>query len=149
MKAAVLTSPGPITTFPLHVEDVPTPAPKPGHVLLKVLACGVCRTDLHIVEGELSPRNPRIIPGHQIVGEIVAGDTETRGTGGSPVQVERSSTSSPPTDIILRPGSRVGVSWLGGTDGTCAYCRRTMENLCDFPPFTRHPPPPAHPPPPP
>src|SRR5262249_40278790 len=133
MKAAVLTSPGPITTFPLHVEDVPTPAPKPGHVLLKVLACGVCRTDLHIVEGELAPRNPRIIPGHQIVGEVVAGDfdssTDHAGTGGPAGQIERSSTE------LLRPGSRVGVSWLGGTDGTCFFCRRNMENLCDFPQF--------------
>ena len=115
MKAAVLTSPAPISTSPLEIEDVPTPDPQPGHVLLRVLACGVCRTDLHIVEGELAPRKPRVIPGHQIVGEIVAGDTASAG---------------------LQTGARVGVSWLGGTDGSCIYCRREMENLCDFPTFT-------------
>src|SRR5438876_2673383 len=76
MKAAVLTTPAPISQSPLKIEDIPTPEPKPGHVLLKVLACGVCRTDLHIVEGELPPRNPRIVPGHQIVGEIIAGDLD-------------------------------------------------------------------------
>jgi len=111
MKAAVLTTPSPISQSPLKIEDVPTPEPKPGHVLLRVRACGVCRTDLHIVEGELPPSHPRIIPGHQIVGEVVAGDG-------------------------FKQGSRVGVSWIGGIDGTCYYCRRNMENLCDFPTFT-------------
>jgi alcohol dehydrogenase, propanol-preferring len=134
MKAAVLTHPAPISTSPLHIEDIPTPNSKPGHVLLRVLACGVCRTDLHIVEGELPPRNPRVIPGHQIVGELVAGDfangTNQVGTGAPTRPVEQSSTRS------LSLGSRVGVSWLGGTDGTCSYCRRNMENLCDFPTFT-------------
>ena len=115
MKAAVLTNSAPISASPLEIEDVPAPDPQPGHVLLRVLACGVCRTDLHIVEGELAPRKPRVIPGHQIVGEIVAGDTASAG---------------------LQTGVRVGVSWLGGTDGTCIYCRREMENLCDFPTFT-------------
>jgi propanol-preferring alcohol dehydrogenase len=81
--------------------------------LLRVRACGVCRTDLHIVEGDLPPKQPRIIPGHQIVGEIVDGATSE-----------------------LPVGSRVGVSWLGGTDGTCAYCKRGEENLCDAPTFT-------------
>ena len=126
MKAAVLTTPAPVAQSPLHMEDVPTPELKPGHVLLRVLACGVCRTDLHIVEGELPPRNPRIIPGHQIVGEVIAGEfdatTELGGTG-----------------VPARPalkGSRVGVSWLGGTDGTCFFCRRSLENLCDRPTFT-------------
>jgi propanol-preferring alcohol dehydrogenase len=117
MKAAVLTTPAPISQSPLKIEDVPTPEPKPGYVLLRVLACGVCRTDLHIVEGELPPRNPRIIPGHQIVGEIVT-------------------TSYVGADALVRPNSRVGVSWIGGTDGTCHYCRHDMENLCDFPTFT-------------
>ena len=134
MKAAVLTTPAPISQSPLKIEDVPTPEPKPGHVLLRVLACAVCRTDLHIVEGELQPRNPRVVPGHQIVGEIVAGDVNTRsdhvGADVSVRQVEPSSTTS------LKPGSRVGVSWIGGTDGTCAYCRRNMENICDFLTFT-------------
>src|SRR5690348_7069335 len=112
MKAAVLTTPTPISESPLRIENIPEPEPRPGHVLLKVLACGVCRTDLHIVEGELPPLNPRIIPGHQIVGEVVGG-----GEGFS-------------------AGARVGVSWIGGTDGSCPYCRRGMENLCDQPTFT-------------
>ena len=124
MHAAILTTPSSISNAPLKIEDVPTPDPKPGHVLLRVLACGVCRTDLHIVEGELPPRNPRIIPGHQIVGEIIAGDCQidVAGTG-----VRGRANSK---------GSRVGVSWLGGTDGSCSYCRRNMENLCDSPTFT-------------
>ena len=111
MRVAVLTNPAPISQLPLRIEDVPVPEPKPGHVLLRVLACGVCRTDLHIVEGELPQRQPRIIPGHQIVGEVVAGEE-------------------------LAQGSRVGVSWIGGTDGSCSYCRHGMENLCDFPTYT-------------
>src|SRR5438552_939148 len=125
MKAAVLTTPSPISQSTLKIEDVPTPEPKPGHVLLRVLACGVCRTDLHIVEGELPPRNPRIIPGHQIVGEIIAGEAHDLKNVGA--------------DAPVRPaplGARVGVSWIGGTDGTCSYCHRGMENLCDFPTFT-------------
>jgi len=111
MKAAVLTTPAPIKSAPLRIEDVPVPEPQPDHVLLRVKACGVCRTDLHVVEGELEPLRPRIIPGHQIVGEVQAGDG-------------------------VKAGTRVGVSWIGGTDGTCAYCRRGMENLCDAPTFT-------------
>jgi alcohol dehydrogenase, propanol-preferring len=125
MKAAVLSTPAPISTSPLKLEDIPTPEPKPGHVLLKVRACGVCRTDLHIVEGELPPCNPRITPGHQIVGEIVAGETPEIQGGG--------------TGALARPlskGIRVGVSWMGGVDGTCFYCRHEMENLCDSPTFT-------------
>src|SRR5579885_2394176 len=112
MKAAVLTTPAPISQLPLKIEDVPTPDAQPGHVLLKVLACGVCRTDLHIVEGELSPLHPRIIPGHQIVGEVIAGELEAStahvGTGAL-TRPEHGSAKS-----ILK-GSRVGVSWIGGT----------------------------------
>ncbi len=133
MQAAVLSGSAPISQSPLKIEDVPTPEPKPGHVLLKVLACGVCRTDLHIVEGELPPRMPRVIPGHQIVGEIVGGDFDSStvhvGTGVHAPPVEQRSTP-------LTRGTRVGVSWIGGTDGTCSYCLRNMENLCDFPAFT-------------
>lgn len=113
MRAAVLASPGPISTRPLRIEEVPTPKPEPGHVLLKVRACGVCRTDLHITEGELPLRVPNVIPGHQIVGEVVDGATDG-----------------------LPKGTRVGVSWIGGVDGTCPYCRRGLENLCDAPTFT-------------
>ena len=113
MKAAVLKSPKPVAQRPLQILDVAKPETKPGYVLLRVRACGVCRTDLHIVEGELPPKHPQIIPGHQIVGDVVDGSTET---------------------IAL--ASRVGVCWLGGTDGTCPYCKRGEENLCDSPTFT-------------
>ncbi|MEI9999955.1 MAG: zinc-dependent alcohol dehydrogenase family protein [Verrucomicrobiota bacterium] len=113
MKAAVVHKPADIAQRPLHIEDVPVPAPKPGHVLLKVRVCGVCRTDLHIVEGELPPLAPSRIPGHQIVGEILEGSAG---------------------DLPL--GARVGVSWMGGVDGTCPFCRRGEENLCDAPVFT-------------
>ena len=82
-------------------------------VLLRVRACGVCRTDLHIVEGELPPKHKEVIPGHQIVGEVAGGATAE-----------------------LPLGTRVGVSWMGGTDGSCWYCRHGMENLCDAPTFT-------------
>lgn len=97
----------------LEIEDVPRPALLPAHVVVRVLACGVCRTDLHIAEGDLPPLQPRIIPGHQIVGEIVEGATNE-----------------------LPIGTRVGVSWMGGVDGDCWYCRHDMENLCDQPVFT-------------
>jgi propanol-preferring alcohol dehydrogenase len=110
MKAAVLTGPASITSRPLEIRDLPSPIPAPGQVLLRVLACGVCRTDLHIVEGELKPLRDRLIPGHQIVGEAVAGD--------------------------LPKGARFGITWMGGIDGTCEFCRRGEENLCDAPDFT-------------
>jgi propanol-preferring alcohol dehydrogenase len=113
MKAAVLVSPADITTRLLRIEDVPQPTPAEGQVLLKVRACGVCRTDLHIVEGELPPRLKQVIPGHQIVGDIISGATPE-----------------------LPVGTRVGVSWIGGVDGSCWYCKHQKENLCDAPTFT-------------
>jgi len=113
MKAAVLTSPGQVADRPLRIEEIPKPEPEAGQVLLRVRACGVCRTDLHIVEGELTPLRKSLIPGHQIVGEIVQGATPE-----------------------LALGTRVGVSWIGGTDGTCWYCSNNHENLCDSPTFT-------------
>jgi len=113
MKAAVLTKPAPIAQRPLRIDDLPQPQAAPGQVLLKVRACGVCRTDLHITEGELPQRRIPLIPGHQTVGEIAAGATPE-----------------------LPLGTRVGVSWIGGTDGTCWYCQRGKENLCDAPTFT-------------
>jgi alcohol dehydrogenase, propanol-preferring len=113
MKAAILTSPQPVLQRPLRITDIPDPQLKDGHVRLRVRACGVCRTDLHIVEGDLPPKHPGMIPGHQIVGEVIGGPAKE-----SPL------------------GSRAGVCWLGGTDGTCSYCKRGMENLCDSPTFT-------------
>jgi propanol-preferring alcohol dehydrogenase len=113
MRAAVLKSPLEISQHPLQVGEVPTPSALPGQVLLRVRACGVCRTDLHIVEGDLPPLRDTLIPGHQIVGEIVEGATPE-----------------------LPLGKRVGVSWIGGVDGQCWYCRHGFENLCDAPTFT-------------
>ena len=113
MKAAVLTARSKISDRPLHIEQLAQPQPGNGQLLLRVLACGVCRTDLHIVEGDLPPLQTPLIPGHQIVGEVVRDTTEK-----------------------LPPGSRVGVSWIGGTDTTCWYCRNHLENLCDSPTFT-------------
>ena len=113
MKAAILTAPQNVAQRPLTISEVAQPEPGPAHILVKVRACGVCRTDLHIVEGELGPARAGLIPGHQIVGEVVAGTTDK-----------------------LPQGKRVGVSWLGGTDGSCPYCRRGLENLCDSPVFT-------------
>lgn len=113
MRAAVLRAPDAIANAPLEIRDVAKPETASGHVLLRVRACGVCRTDLHIVEGELPVRKQDVIPGHQIVGEIVDGATSE-----------------------LPAGTRVGVSWIGGIDGTCPYCRRGHENLCDNPSFT-------------
>jgi alcohol dehydrogenase, propanol-preferring len=109
LKAAVLRTP----KQPLRIEEVPKPSLAAGQVLLKVRACGVCRTDLHIVQGELPPRKQPLIPGHQIVGDVVEGATS-----------------------VLPLGTRVGVSWMGGIDGNCPYCRRGLENLCDSPVFT-------------
>ena len=109
MKAAVLHPPDHV----LRIEDVAPPKPGPGQVLLKVRACGVCRTDLHIVDGELPPVRNSVIPGHQIVGDILEGATAE-----------------------MPEGSRVGVSWVGGIDGTCQYCKLDAENLCDAPTFT-------------
>ena len=97
----------------VHVEDVARPQIEAGYCLLRVLACGVCRTDLHIVEGDLKAIKPKLIPGHQIVGEVVEGATAE-----------------------LPIGSRVGVSWMGGVDGDCFYCKHGMENLCDHAVFT-------------
>jgi propanol-preferring alcohol dehydrogenase len=113
MKAAILKSPRDVFQRPLVIEDTPVPQPGPGQVLLRVRACGVCRTDLHVIEGELPPRRAAVIPGHQIVGEIAGGATAEHPLG-----------------------SRAGVSWIGGVDGTCPYCRRGLENLCDAPVFT-------------
>ncbi|HLM08276.1 MAG TPA: zinc-dependent alcohol dehydrogenase family protein [Thermoleophilaceae bacterium] len=97
---------------PLRLADLPAPEPGPGEVLLEVAACGICRTDLHIVDGELSEPKLPLVPGHQIAARVVAGG-------------ER-----------FAPGQRVGVPWLGWTDGTCRYCRSGRENLCDSARFT-------------
>ena len=117
MRAAVLHHPAPIRERPLKLEDLPIPEPGPGEVQIRIEACGVCRTDLHIAAGELPPLRASVIPGHQIVGRVTK--------LGAQADVSYHSL-----------GSRVGVCWLGGVDGTCALCRIGAENLCDHPVFT-------------
>jgi propanol-preferring alcohol dehydrogenase len=113
MKAAVFDSRSRNPGNCVSIEDLPRLEPQSGEVLLKIMACGVCRTDLHIVEGDLLPILPCITPGHQIVGEVIEGATP---------------------DLPI--GTRVGVSWMGGADGECWLCRHEMENVCDHPVFT-------------
>ena len=109
MKAMVLERIAPVADRPLRLIDMPDPVPGPGEIRILVRACGVCRTDLHVVEGDLPEHTLPIIPGHQIVGEV-----DALGPGAS----------------IFSPGDRVGVAWLRGTCGVCAYCGRGDENLC-------------------
>ncbi|HVX80675.1 MAG TPA: alcohol dehydrogenase catalytic domain-containing protein, partial [Devosiaceae bacterium] len=111
MRAMVLERVG----TPLKAEERPDPEPGPGQIRVRVEACGVCRTDLHVVDGELPHVPTPRIPGHEIVGIV-----EAVGPG----------VASPAI------GARVGVPWLGHTDGTCPYCRAGRENLCDHPEFT-------------
>jgi propanol-preferring alcohol dehydrogenase len=111
MLAMLLEQPG----TPLKVRERPIPVPGPDQVLLKVHACGVCRTDLHIMDGELQHPTLPLIMGHQIVGTLVdTGENVTR----------------------FQDGERIGVPWLGYTDGSCQYCQQGQENLCDHPLFT-------------
>jgi alcohol dehydrogenase, propanol-preferring len=110
MHAMVLDEPG----QPLSARELPDPAPGPGEVLVEVRACGVCRTDLHIRDGEVRGSRLPVVPGHQIVATVLeAGDGAEHA-----------------------PGSRVGIPWLGWTDGTCRFCRSARENLCEHAQFT-------------
>jgi propanol-preferring alcohol dehydrogenase len=115
MKACLLRVPAAIETNPLEYADAATPQPKSGEVLVRVRTCGVCRTDLHVIEGELPPRKSPVIPGHQVVGVVERQGENARRFG---------------------IGDRVGIAWLHRTDGTCEYCRSGAENLCDNPLFT-------------
>jgi len=126
MRAMQLGSPAAAAEAPLRLVELPVPEPGPGQVLLRVLACGVCRTDLHILEGELPPHRSPVVPGHQIVGEVVA---LGEGAGLVPPGGE---PGAPP----LALGDRVGVPWLHQTDETCRFCRRGQENLCEHALFT-------------
>jgi len=115
VKACLLRSVAPIEKCPLDFVDTPGPQPEADQVLVRVTACGVCRTDLHVVEGELPPRKSPVIPGHQVVGAV-----ESTGS-----EVTR-----------LKAGARVGIPWLHRTCGVCEYCRAGKENLCDQASFT-------------
>lgn len=115
MRAWWVGQPGRMAGHPLVFGERPDPSPGPGEVLLSVRVCGVCRTDLHLAEGDLAPRHPGIIPGHEAVGEVVE-----LGEGAARFRIRE----------------RVGVAWLGGTCGRCRFCRRSAENLCLSPTFT-------------
>ncbi|WP_035759087.1 zinc-dependent alcohol dehydrogenase family protein [Granulicoccus phenolivorans] len=113
MRAWRVRTPGPIRERPLELVEVPVPEPAPGEVLVRVLTCGVCRTDLHVAEGDLPVRRPHVTPGHEIVGEVVARGADLPG--------------AVPRFAI---GDRVGIAWLRSTCGTCRHCRAGAENLC-------------------
>jgi propanol-preferring alcohol dehydrogenase len=115
LKGCVLEKPAPIESNPLRLTDVPRPEPGRDQALIRVSVCGVCRTDLHVIEGELPPRKSPVIPGHQVVGTV-----EAIGPDVARVQI----------------GERVGVAWLQSTDGVCEYCRAGQENLCEHADFT-------------
>lgn len=116
MQAWILPYPSPIGQRPLRRVELPEPVPGPGEVLVRVSACGICRTDLHVVEGELAVRRPNIVPGHQVVGTVTAlGSGDTAG---------------------LQTGQRVGVAWLHHTCGRCRFCWQGRENLCAAAEFT-------------
>jgi propanol-preferring alcohol dehydrogenase len=115
MKACLLRTPTKIEVNPLQFVDVEEPKPGPGEVRVRVHVCGVCRTDLHVIEGELPTRKSPVIPGHQVVGVVDECGADAK---------------------RFAKGARVGIAWLHKTDGTCEYCRRGEENLCDAPEFT-------------
>lgn len=115
VSAWVVDRPAPIDEGPLTRVEREVPEPGSGEIRVRVLTCGVCRTDLHLAGGELPPKHPQITPGHEIVGVV-----DERGAGADRFQV----------------GQRVGVAWLGGTEGACRWCRSGRENLCLDPTFT-------------
>ncbi len=115
MRAWRVKAPGPIDESPLELVDMPEPEPGPGEIRVRISVCGVCRTDLHVAEGDLAPHKERVVPGHEIVGVV-----------------ER---LGPDADRFSL-GDRVGIAWLRHTCGVCRWCRRGAENLCVAPRFT-------------
>jgi propanol-preferring alcohol dehydrogenase len=109
MRAWQVLRPGPIETGPLRLADIPVPEPAPNELLVQIRACGVCRTDLHIAEGDLPVHRPRVVPGHEAVGTVSAIGDDVEG-------------------FLI--GDRVGIAWLRHTDEVCDYCLRGQENLC-------------------
>ncbi|HEY2666817.1 MAG TPA: zinc-dependent alcohol dehydrogenase family protein [Actinomycetota bacterium] len=115
MRAWIVAAPGPIDGDPLRLVELPVPVPGPGEVRVRVTHCGVCRTDLHLAEGDLPPHRPNTVPGHEVVGTV-----DALGSGTSRFEL----------------GDRVGIAWLRWTDGTCQFCTSGRENLCLSPAFT-------------
>lgn len=114
MRAWIVDRPGPISTHPLRLVDKPDPEPGSGEVRLRVSVCGVCRTDLHLAEGDLPPRRHAVVPGHEVVGEV-----DRLGPGARRFKI----------------GDRIGVAWLGSTCSACRFCAQGQENLCLDPRF--------------
>src|SRR5579875_390571 len=115
LQAWAVDQPGPVSTHPLAAVERPVPEPAAHQLLVRVEACGVCRTDLHLAEGDLPPKRHLVVPGHEVVGVVeAAGESTSR----------------------FQPGDRVGVAWLGGTCGRCRFCTTGRENLCVAPTFT-------------
>jgi propanol-preferring alcohol dehydrogenase len=115
MHVWVVDEPGPVDGSPLRLVERPVPVPEPGQIRVRVGVCGVCRTDLHLVEGDLPPKHHQVVPGHEVVGYV-----DAAGEGA----------------IRFAVGDRVGVPWLAHTCGVCAFCRTGRENLCVDPRFT-------------
>ena len=115
MRAMILERPRPVGEAPLHLNELRTPTPGPGEILVRIRCCGICHTDLHTVEGDLQLPKLPVVPGHQIVGIV-----DAVGSGAQ----------------IFKKGDRVGIPWLHSTDNQCEYCRRGLENLCDHAQFT-------------
>ena len=137
MRACVLHRRGAIASAPLAFEEVADPAPGPGDVLIQVRACAICRTDLHVIEGELPDRRSPIIPGHQIVGQVVAIGDVAGGGGEASTGADQDPHRQPvPDGDALVAGQRVGVAWLHRTCARCRFCRSGRENLCLAPDFT-------------
>src|SRR5262249_51846202 len=115
MRVWEISTPGPMDSRPLRPSERTVPRPGPRQVLIKVSVCGVCRTDLHLAEGDLAPRQPATVPGHEVVGRVA---------------------SVGPACTRITEGQRVGIAWLARSCGVCRYCRRGAENLCVAPLFT-------------
>jgi alcohol dehydrogenase, propanol-preferring len=115
VKAMLLEFPGPVASSPLKLFELPPPVPGPGQIVIQVSHCGVCHTDLHTIEGELPLERLPVIPGHQVVGQVV---------------------DQGPGVLRFQPGDRVGLAWLFKTCGVCRFCQRGLENLCESAEFT-------------
>ncbi|HWW73976.1 MAG TPA: alcohol dehydrogenase catalytic domain-containing protein [Pyrinomonadaceae bacterium] len=115
MKACILDMPAPVDSRPLRFAEVPAPLPREDELLVRVSACGICRTDLHVVEGELPQRLSPVVPGHQVVGRVAEVGSRAEG---------------------YKMGERVGIAWLNSTCGVCRFCRAGRENLCEGAQFT-------------